>query len=265
MARIPYYDLSQAPESYTRLIAARPPLNLYRMLAHAGKTAEGFLALGSAILRENTLDAKLREIAILRTGILCGAGYEVHQHRRVARRVGLSDDKIDALGKDAARSALDATEPRVLEFTDQVVLHVKPPDAVFEALCARLPHGQVAELVLVIGFYMLVSLFLENFEVDIEPPGAVGEPCCVKAPFSPALGATGAWPGGRAAAIWRRRLIYNRSACWPRVASPIRCRRLRAAIGAQRKAHRAAHTERIGKRCNAAIRFDGQRRPTDDR
>src|SRR6218665_2218739 len=26
-----------------------------------------------------------------------------------------------------------------------------------------------------------------------------------------------------------------------------------------------AHTERIGKRCNAAMRFDGQRRPTDDR
>src|SRR6218665_2391235 len=48
------------------------------------------------------------------------------------------------------------------------------------------------------------------------------------------------------------------------VASPIRCRRLRAAIGAQRKAHRAANTERIGKRCNAAMRFDGQRRPTDE-
>ncbi|WP_265656474.1 hypothetical protein [Verminephrobacter eiseniae] len=47
--------------------------------------------------------------------------------------------------------------------------------------------------------------------------------------------------------------------------SPIRCRRLRAAIGAQRKAQRAAHTERIGKRCNAAMRFDGQRGPTDDR
>src|SRR6218665_2224579 len=37
------------------------------------------------------------------------------------------------------------------------------------------------------------------------------------------------------------------------VASRIRCRRLRAAIGAQRKAQRAAHTERIGKRCNAAL------------
>ncbi|WP_265659348.1 hypothetical protein [Verminephrobacter eiseniae] len=49
------------------------------------------------------------------------------------------------------------------------------------------------------------------------------------------------------------------------VASSVRCRRLRAAIGAQRKAQRAAHAERIGKRCNAALRSDGQRRPTDDR
>src|SRR6218665_3366906 len=49
------------------------------------------------------------------------------------------------------------------------------------------------------------------------------------------------------------------------VASPIRCRGLRAAIGAQRKAHRAANTERMGKRGNAAMRFDGQRGPTDDR
>src|SRR6218665_808458 len=50
------------------------------------------------------------------------------------------------------------------------------------------------------------------------------------------------------------------------VASPIRCRRLRAAIGAQRKAHRAAHTElywQAMQRRDAL--FDGQRRPTDDR
>src|SRR6218665_1926730 len=36
-----------------------------------------------------------------------------------------------------------------------------------------------------------------------------------------------------------------------------------AAQGAARSQYK--HTERIGKRCNAALRFDGQRRPTDDR
>jgi len=85
MARVPYFDLAQASDTYRQLIGSRPPLNLYRMLPHAGKVAEGFLALGGAILRENRLDSRLREIAILRVGLLCGSSYEVHQHRRVAR------------------------------------------------------------------------------------------------------------------------------------------------------------------------------------
>jgi alkylhydroperoxidase family enzyme len=173
MARIPYFDLAQAPESYTRLLGSRPPLNLYRMLPHAGKAAEGFLALGGAILREGKLDARLREIAILRVGLLSGAGYEVHQHRRVARHVGLAEDKIAALEKGADTAALDETEKMVLAYTDQVLLRVKASDAMFEALCERLSPGVVAELTLVIGFYMMVSRFLENFEVDIEPPGAL--------------------------------------------------------------------------------------------
>src|SRR6218665_1277025 len=49
------------------------------------------------------------------------------------------------------------------------------------------------------------------------------------------------------------------------VASRIRCRRLRAAIGSQRKAHRVPIPSSIGKRCSAAMRFDGECRPTDDR
>lgn len=172
MARVPYFDLAQAPESYLQLIGSRPPLNLYRMLPHAGKVAEGFLALGGAILRENRLDARLREIAILRVGLLCGSSYEVHQHRRVARNVGLADDKVAALAPGADLGALDATERMVVDYVDQVVGHVKAPDALFQALCDALSPALVAELTLVIGFYMMVSRFLENFEVDIEAPDA---------------------------------------------------------------------------------------------
>src|SRR6218665_468890 len=63
---------------------------------------------------------------------------------------------------------------------------------------------------------------------------------------------------------WRHVLVrWRLSVKTTSVASRIRCRRLRAAIGVQRKAHRAANTERIGKRCNAAMRFDCQRRPPD--
>ena len=173
MARIPYFDLAQAPASYTEMLGSRPPLNLYRMLPHAGKAAEGFLRLGGALLRDNELDARLREIAILRVGLLSGAGYEVHQHKKLARKLGLADAKVAALAPGADASALDELELQVLRFTDEVFHRVKAPDAMFDAMRARLSTRALAELVLTIGFYMMVCRFLENFEVDIEPPGVV--------------------------------------------------------------------------------------------
>ena len=173
MARVPYFDLSQAPASYTAMLQARHPLNLYRMLPHAGPAAEGFLHLGGALLRECALDPRLREIAILRVGLLSRASYEVHQHRRVARHVGLTDDKVAALEVGADTSALDERERFVLDFTDEVFHHVKASDATFARAQALFSTREVAELVLAIGFYMMVSRFLENFEVDIEPPGTI--------------------------------------------------------------------------------------------
>lgn len=173
MARIPYFDLALAPASYTELLGSRPPLNLYRMLPHAGPAAEGFVKLGGALLRQSQLDARLREIAILRVGLVSDAGYEVHQHRRVARSVGLADDKVAALAPGADVSALDERERFVLEFTDQLLHNVKAPDAMFARAQSYFEPREIAELVLTVGFYMMVSRFLENFEVDIEPPGSI--------------------------------------------------------------------------------------------
>ena len=174
MARIPYFDMSQAPAAYTELLAGRPPLNLYRMLPHAGPAAVGFLKLGGAILRDSQLDPTLREVAILRVGILSKASYEVHQHKRVARRAGLSDAKIAAIEIGADTTALSPLELQVMQFADKLVHDVKAPDDMFDAMKAQLSTQALAELVLTIGFYMMVCRFLENFEVDIEPGGAFG-------------------------------------------------------------------------------------------
>lgn len=169
MARIPYFDMAQAPDSYKELLGDRPPLNLYRMLPHAGPAASGFLRLGGALLRRNELDLQLREIAILRVGVLSGAGYEVHQHKRVARSVGLAPEKIAALTEpDGNSSVFDERERFVLAFTDQLFHHVKADDAMFAQAQSHFNARQLSELVLTIGFYMMVSRFLENFEVDIE-------------------------------------------------------------------------------------------------
>ncbi|HEY2979532.1 MAG TPA: carboxymuconolactone decarboxylase family protein, partial [Burkholderiaceae bacterium] len=126
------------------------------------------------LLRRSELDAQLREIAILRVGMISGASYEVHQHKRLARKAGLAPEKIAALteaGSDLG--VFDERERFVIHFTDQVVHHVKVNDQMFAQAQSRFNERQLAELVLTIGFYMMVSRFLENYEVDIEPAGAI--------------------------------------------------------------------------------------------
>jgi alkylhydroperoxidase family enzyme len=176
MARIPYPDLDALPDD-VRAFAERirPMLNVYRMLPHAETSLYGFMKLGNALLFKADLDPVLRELVILRVGYLSAAAYEVHQHLVVARHVGVPDAKIAAVedGPDAA--AFSPLERAVLRFTDEVVRDVKASDGAYEAVAAQLSHRALAELLLTIGFYMMVCRFLENLEVEIEAPGAVDQ------------------------------------------------------------------------------------------
>jgi len=171
MARIPYFDLSQAQPELAELVAQRRPLNIYRMLAHGGNVAVGFLRMGGAILRESEIAPELRELVILRAGAWCDAGYEMYQHKRLARSIGVPEDKIAAVvsvRSDAPAGLFDERETVLLRFVDELVRDVKASDETFRRMCELFPYKQVVEVVLTTGFYMMVSRFLETFEVDIE-------------------------------------------------------------------------------------------------
>lgn len=176
MARIPYPDLDALPEEVRSFAARiRPMLNVYRMLPHAETSLYGFMKLGNALLFKADLDPVLRELVILRVGHLSEADYEVHQHRVVARHVGVPDAKIAGVKKGPEAPVFTELERAVLRFTDEVVRDVKASDATFEAVAARLSHRALAELLMTIGFYMMVCRFLENLEIEIEAPGAVDQ------------------------------------------------------------------------------------------
>ena len=60
--------------------------------------------MGNALLYKCELDPVLRELAIIRVGRLSRAAYEVFQHERIGREVGVTEDKIAAL-RDATIEA----------------------------------------------------------------------------------------------------------------------------------------------------------------
>lgn len=102
-------------------------------------------------------------------GRLSRAAYEVFQHERIGRDVGVTEDKIAAL-RDATIEAAAFTdnEKAVLRYTDDVVRNVRASDKTLKAVQAFLTPGALVELTLTIGYYMMVCRFLEFMGVDGE-------------------------------------------------------------------------------------------------
>jgi 4-carboxymuconolactone decarboxylase len=138
---------------------------------HAPTIMPGWLELGKGVLREATLNKQLRELAILRVGYLSGSSYEVHQHRKLAILVGLSDQKITAIEIGSHDPAFDEIERLVIQFTEEVVLKVKSGDATFALMTTHFDHQEIVELLVTIGLYMSAARIMENLEIEIEDGG----------------------------------------------------------------------------------------------
>ena len=168
MARIPYFDPAQATGRAAKAYEKLPPLNIFRMMGHSGSLLDGFTKLGGQILNFTSLDPVLREIAIVRVGSLLKARYEVHQHERISRRLGMSDALIAGIHEGPAAAVFDDAQREVMAYTDDLVANVRAGDATFEPIRARLGLQGLQELTITVGYYMMVSTFLETFDVDIE-------------------------------------------------------------------------------------------------
>lgn len=168
MPRIPYpAPETLAPEAKEAL-GKLGPLNIFKMMAGGGGLLPAFTRMGTYLLFKTKLDPVLREIAIIRVGVLSKAAYEVYQHERIGRDVGMSDALIAAVhhGPDAA--AFSELQRLVMQYTDDVVRNVRASDATFKPLQQRFSLQELQELTITIGYYMMVSRFLETFDVEIE-------------------------------------------------------------------------------------------------
>jgi alkylhydroperoxidase family enzyme len=168
MARLSYPDPASAPEDARKLLEAMPAkLNVFRMLLQAPTCMRGFMSLGGSILQRQQLDPRLRELAILRVAALSKAGYEWTQHVPIARAVGATADEVAAMERGQV-DGLDPVARAVVRFTEECVRDVRVSDPTFAEARKHLGEQEVAELVLAIGYYMLVARWLETLGVDHE-------------------------------------------------------------------------------------------------
>jgi len=177
MPRIAYqpHSLAEPGELIAAIRARRGGklINLDRMLLHSPPLAAGWNGYLKAVRTELSLDAQLRELAILAVATLNSAEYEFHQHAPVYLAAGGTAPQVEALAhpeRAVSQQALfDDSSRAVLRLTIEMTRSVAVQDSTFDAVHAALGDRPTVELVGVIATYNMVSRFL--VALGISPEG----------------------------------------------------------------------------------------------
>jgi 4-carboxymuconolactone decarboxylase len=143
-------------------------LNIFRTLARNKALYKGFLALGGHLLGGSGLPAREREIVILRTGFRAGSEYEFGQHTRIGRDAGLTDPEIARLA-DAGDGSWDDDDAALVAMVDELCADDVVTESTWRRLAGRWSEEQLLELVVLAGYYRLVSGLLNSVGVALEP------------------------------------------------------------------------------------------------
>jgi 4-carboxymuconolactone decarboxylase len=164
MPRLDCADPGLTEES--RVQFARLPINLTRMLLHAPAETKGFLDLVTGF-RHGALDPKLRETVILRVATDEENLYQRMQHLPAAELAGLSKEEVDSITRgDIAR--LDPRLAVAVRFVDECVTRVKVSDGTFADAKEVFSPGEIVEMTLLTGFYMMIARFLATLAIDLD-------------------------------------------------------------------------------------------------
>ena len=151
---------------------------LYQALLNSAPLASGWEKLLTAVRKQTSVPADLRELVILRVAVLNRAPFEFEAHVPSARQAGIADAKMEAVrhwrpeSRDAGaagaaqRVVFSEDEQLVLELADAMTRDIEVPDRLMERLSARFDARGVVEFVATVAAYNMVSRFLVALQIE---------------------------------------------------------------------------------------------------
>ena len=117
---------------------------------------------------KRALPARLRELAILRAAIVGDSRFEYSQHMKVARMVGVSEDKLAAIKGWVTSDKFDPDERAVMATADEMVARNLIEDDTFAALKRHFTDAQIMEIVYVIALWRMHGMIVRALHLEYD-------------------------------------------------------------------------------------------------
>jgi 4-carboxymuconolactone decarboxylase len=129
-----------------------------------GKPSWGLI---KQLIASATLPKAAREVAVLLTGARLNSRYEIYSHEHVAEQSGLSTAKVATLSAGERPSDLDEQESAAFDVTAALLRGNQLPETTYRRALRAFGDKQLAELVFLIGGYVLISLLLNAYDISV--------------------------------------------------------------------------------------------------
>jgi 4-carboxymuconolactone decarboxylase len=143
--------------------------NVLTSLMYHPRLAGPFFAFNAVLLRDPALPPRLRELMVLRVAWRSRSSYEWVQHVRLAYRVEISAEEIDAVTKDPPAGDWTPLEADLLAATDQLLDGVSIEDETWARLAEQLSEAELLEVPFVVGTYLCLAMVLNTIGVQLDP------------------------------------------------------------------------------------------------
>ena len=167
MARTPLADFEPQLKKRLEELWGTPP-NLYKALANHPKIVAAWTEFSKTLRYDTRTPRALRELVILRGAQLMRSEYEWAQHLPMARKAGVTEEKIKNLEKWRTSNAFDERERAALALAEAVT-NGRVTDEVHRQATAQFDHHDYVELAVVASFYAMVGRMLDAMGVELEP------------------------------------------------------------------------------------------------
>jgi 4-carboxymuconolactone decarboxylase len=170
MPRVPFVDFEKLPQdARERALSVISPATTigrpFSVLLHSPEGAARYYHLSNYNREASTIEPRLRELVILVVAKGWASDYIWEAHAGTARRLGVSDDIIDALKDGKVPAGLEKESP-YLRFAEQLVGRRRVDDAVFQEVHKAGGERGVVDLVILIGYYTMQAHTLAALEVE---------------------------------------------------------------------------------------------------
>jgi 4-carboxymuconolactone decarboxylase len=178
-------DLTDVQRSLHEELTTRPEVRRFGLVGpfgvwmHAPAVGSAMSGLGREIRFGASLPAAVTEVAICTTGAHFRSSFEFAAHRRMAVEAGVDAAALDRLAA-GREPGFEGGEQLAHAVATELLTTHRIDDATYAAAVARFGSQGVVELVATVGYYSLISLLLNGFEVPV--PEGMADPFEESAP-----------------------------------------------------------------------------------